>query len=254
MSDSSFEPTLTDLKIGYTFDYNLKTWIVEEVYHYKWGNNFTSKEYKVYSGDEEGYLEVEDDGVLKVLFSKDIKLKLNAVDFIPYANPTPTISYEGKTYTFNEKYNAEARNDEDNYWESFHLWDYYDSLGEKFISVENWDGDIEVCYGNTLKEFEISRLTPGDPNRVRDRNITRKKGHDSTYSSSNGENPIPKNIIVFMVVLVIFIVIMSKGCNGTYIHTGNSGRYFNGGGGSWSDGGGSSGGGGYRGGGGGFGK
>ena len=251
MSDSSFEPKLTDLKIGYTLDYNLKTWIVEEVYHYKWGNNFTSKEYKIYSGDEEAYLEVEDDGILKILFSKDIELKLNSVDFLPYSDPKPTIGYQGKTYSFNEKYNSEARNDEDNYWESFYLWDYYDSLGEEFISIENWDGDIEACHGHKVKELEISSITPGDPNRVRERKLKKKMGYDSTFKGENNDNPTPVKIILFMVILVIFIVVMSRGCNGTYIHTGNSGRYYNGGGGSsWSGGGG----GGFRGGGGGFGK
>lgn len=251
MSDSSLEPKLTELKVGYTFDYNLKTWIVEEVYHYKWGNNFTSKEYKIYAGDEEGYLEVEDDGVLKLLFSKEIDIPLKASDFIPYADPTPTIGYQGKTYSFNEKFNSEARNDEDNYWESFYLWDYYDSKGEEFISVENWDGDIEACHGFKVQELEISNITPGDPNRARERKLQRKHGYNSTYKGGGDDNPTPVKIILFMIILVIFIVIMSRGCGGTYIHTGNSGRYHHiGGGSSWSGGGG----GGFRGGGGGFGK
>ena len=255
MSDSSLEPKLTELKLGYTFDYNLKTWIVEEVYHYKWGNNFKSKEYKIYSGDEEAYLEVEDDGILKILFSKNIEIPLSSTDFIPYSDPTPTISYKGKIYSFNEKFNSEARNDEDNYWESFYLWDYYDNNGKEFISIENWDGELEACHGYKVKELEISNITPGDPNRVRDRNIKRKMGHDSTFKGSSGDNPTPVKIILFMIILVIFIVIMSRGCNGTYIHTGSSGRYYNSGGSSggssWSGGGSS---GGFRGGGGGFGK
>lgn len=257
MSDSSFEPKLTDLKIGYTFDYNLKTWIVEEVYHYKWGNNFTSKEYKVYAGDDEGYLEVEDDGVLKISFSRDINLPLKSVDFLSYSDPIPNINYKGKNYSFNEKFNSQARNDEDNYWESFYLWDYYDNEGEEFISVENWDGDIEACHGNKVNELEISNITQGDPNRARERNLKKKMGYDSTYKGGNDDNPAPIRIIVFMIVLVIFIMIMSRGCNGTYIHTGSSGRYHhigsgsNSGGSSWSGGGS---GGGFRGGGGGFGK
>ncbi len=249
MADSSFEPKLTDLKIGYTFDYNLKTWIVEEVYHYKWGNNFTSKEYKIFSGDESAYLEVEDDGELKILFSKEIDLPLKSVDFLPYTDPTPSLSYNGKTYTFNEKFESQARNDEDNYWESFYLWDYFDSNGEEFISIENWDGELDACHGHTVKELEISNITPGDPNRARERKLQRKKGYSSTYKGGNDDNPAPVKIILFMIILVIFIVIMSRGCSGTYIHTGNSGRYYNGGGSSWSGGGG-----GFRGGGGGFGK
>jgi|GEM_PF-2400286 len=251
----SFEPKLTELKIGYTFDYNLKTWIVEEVYHYKWGNNFSSVEYKIYSGDEEAYLEVEDDGILKILFSKDIDdIYLSPSDFTPYGNPKPTIGYKGKTYTFNEKFESQARNDEDDYWESFYLWDYYDNSGEEFISVENWDGDIEACHGHRVNELEISNITPGDPNRVRERNLKRKMGFESSFDGNSEENPAPVKIILFMVILVIFIIVTSRGCTGggTYIHTGGVGRYnhFSGGGGSsWSGGGG-----GFRGGGGGFGK
>ncbi len=251
---SSFDPKLTALKLGYTFDYNLKTWIVEEVYHYKWGNNFSSVEYKIYSGDEEAYLEVEDDGILKLLFSKDIDLYLSPTEFTAYGTPKKTIGYKGKTYSFNEKFESQARNDDDDYWESFYLWDYFDSEGEEFISVENWDGDIEACHGHKVDELEISSILPGDPNRVRDRNLKKKFGYDSTFSESE-DNPTPVKIILFMVILVVFIILMSRGCGrGTYIHTGHGGRYNNytGGGSSWTGGGGS--GGGFRGGGGGFGK
>ena len=42
---------VTDLKKGFVFDYDLKTWEVQEVYQYDWGNNFFSYEYKIDCGD-----------------------------------------------------------------------------------------------------------------------------------------------------------------------------------------------------------
>ncbi len=252
-NEDSLEPKLTELKVGYTLDYNLKTWIVEEVYHYRWGNNFSSIEYKIYSGDEQAYLEVEDDDELKILFSKDIDLPLSRFDFLPDSDPKPELQYNGKTYFFHEMFDAQARNDEDDYWESFYLWDYFDEEEKEFISIENWDGDLEACHGHKVDELEISSVTPGDPNRVRERKLNKKYGYDTTYDES--QKTIPVKIIFTMILIIVLIIIMSRGCGGgTYIHTG-TGRYIHhvtpiGGGGSWSGGGG----GGFRGGGGGFGK
>lgn len=234
MSDSSFEPKLTDLKVGYTFDYNLKSWIVEEIYHYKWGNNFTSKEYKIYSGDEEAFLEVEDDDVIKILFSKKASMYLNPNRFGVNSEPIPEIEYEGKKYYINEKFEAQARNDEDDYWESFVLFDYYDETGEEVLSIENWDGDIEISIGNKVNELEISNILKGDYNRARDRNIQRKQGHDTTYSEDDKrkQGSSKMRIIIYIIIIFIVIIILSRNCNrnngfggATYIHTGNSGRY-----------------------------
>ena len=45
---------ITDLDVGFIFDYDLKSWVVREKYEYDWGGNNFSHEYKVDSGDAAG--------------------------------------------------------------------------------------------------------------------------------------------------------------------------------------------------------
>ena len=47
---------VTDLDQGFIFDYDMKSWVVKEVYEYDWGSNNFSHEYKVDSGDEVAFL------------------------------------------------------------------------------------------------------------------------------------------------------------------------------------------------------
>ena len=54
--------SVKDLDLGFIFDYDIKSWVVEEVYEYDWGNNNFAKGFKVNSGDEVAFLGVEDDG------------------------------------------------------------------------------------------------------------------------------------------------------------------------------------------------
>ena len=64
-----------DFDQGFVFDYNLKSWVIKEVYQYDWGkNNFTS-EYKIDAGDEVGFLSVANEGELHISFSKPIKIQ-----------------------------------------------------------------------------------------------------------------------------------------------------------------------------------
>ena len=50
--------SLKDLDVGFIFDYDMKSWVVKEVYKYDWGNNNYTSEYKVDSGDEVAFLPV----------------------------------------------------------------------------------------------------------------------------------------------------------------------------------------------------
>jgi hypothetical protein len=53
----------------------MKSWVVKEVYEYDWGNNNFTREYKIDSGDEVGFLHIEDDGELNITFSNSIKIR-----------------------------------------------------------------------------------------------------------------------------------------------------------------------------------
>ena len=73
---------VTDLDQGFIFDYNMKSWQVKEVYQYDWGKNNFSKEYKIDSGDEVMFLEVEAGAELSLNVSKSIKIRQLGDDII----------------------------------------------------------------------------------------------------------------------------------------------------------------------------
>ena len=66
---------VTDLDKGFVFEYDLKSWEVQEVYKYDWGDHFFSYEYKISSGSETRFLSVEDDDELFVVLSQKSNIR-----------------------------------------------------------------------------------------------------------------------------------------------------------------------------------
>ncbi|MBL4708601.1 MAG: DUF4178 domain-containing protein, partial [Flavobacteriales bacterium] len=56
--------TVNELEKGFIVDYFMKSWEVKKVSVYDWGNNCFSREYLLGSGDENIYLNVEEDDEL----------------------------------------------------------------------------------------------------------------------------------------------------------------------------------------------
>ena len=59
-----YDPTnikVTDIRKGFIFDYNQKSWEAVEEYEYDWGNNDFTYEFKIVSEDETAYLHIEED-------------------------------------------------------------------------------------------------------------------------------------------------------------------------------------------------
>jgi hypothetical protein len=159
--------SVLDLDQGFILDYDMKSWQVKEVGEYDWGDNNFSREYKLDSGDDVLYLNVENDGELELSMSKNIKMhKLgeNIMDeTIKNEKPPSKIEYLDKMYYLDEDcagfYNDVTKGGDD--WEELINWEYYDDEEENVISITQWgEREFDASVGKIIKEYEISNIIP----------------------------------------------------------------------------------------------
>ncbi len=157
---------VTDLDVGFVFEYDLESWEVQASYEYDWGDNFFSKEYKINNGTKTLYLAVEDDDEISLSVSDKIKVRVlgeNVLnDLMNHQKPPTTITYKDNKYFFEKEspgyFNDIARGED---WVEFISWDFEDESGDRIITIEQWDEkEFEASAGKSIKEFEISNILP----------------------------------------------------------------------------------------------
>ena len=160
--------TVRDLDEGFIFDYNLKSWVVKEVYEYDWGNNNFTKEVLADSGDEKIYLGVEEDGDLFLTISKPEKIRKIDEDLVDKivdeGKPPKKLDFEGVKYFFDEDsagyFHNKTKGGDD--WEELVSFEYYNDDEDKLINITQWgDRDFEASVGVVVKEYEISNIIQG---------------------------------------------------------------------------------------------
>ncbi|MBI1182920.1 DUF4178 domain-containing protein [bacterium] len=177
---------VTDLALGFLFDYDLQTWEVTEEYEYDWGNSFYTKEYKIDSGNETAFLSVEVDDEVEISIWRKVNvlgIDRNLPSFImQHDEPPREVSLGGVTYARQEEALGYWRNTRSSNWQKFINWDYKDHSGQKLLSIERWDEEeFEAATGKVLREFEISNILPrdGQPKRApRDYDERKKKSRN----------------------------------------------------------------------------
>ncbi len=197
---------VTDLALGYLFDYDLKTWEVKEEFEYDWGNEYYTKEYKITSGSEEKYLSIEvDDEIELAIWDKvnPLAIDRNLPKYIVQNDEPPReVSLGGQTYIRTEEANAYWRNTRNSNWQGFVNWDYETTDGSKMLSIERWgDEEFEAAAGKVIKEYEISNILPrsGQPKRApRDYEENKKKS---------------RNFFFLLIIGLIFIFFGMSRCN-----------------------------------------
>jgi len=157
-----------DLDVGFIFEYDLSTWVVEAVYEYDWGDNYFTREFKVNNGSQVSYLSMEEDDELILAFMQKVKVRALEEDLldelIDRQKAPKKIVYKGVTY-FREKespgfFHDIAKGDN---WEEFRSWDFEDESGEHQICIEQWDEkEFEASVGRRVQEFEISNILPSE--------------------------------------------------------------------------------------------
>lgn len=162
--------SVMDLDFGFVFDYDLKSWIVKEVFEYDWGNNNFSMEYKIDSGDDVAFLNVEDNsGELQLNLVRAIKIRKIEEDIVGEITKTENapskITYEGVTYFLHSDSAGYCKDcsKKTNDWEELFSWEYYDENEEKLISITQWDERTFDAFGGiVLEPHEISNIIPGN--------------------------------------------------------------------------------------------
>ena len=161
--------SLKELNVGFIFDYDMKSWVVKEVYKYDWGNNNFTSEYKVDSGDEVAFLHIADEGELEISLSKSIRIsKIDEAitdEIEKNEKPPRKIHYSEELYYLEEDaagyFRDLSKETED--WEELVTWEYMNDEATKVLSITQWDiRNIEASAGLILKEYQFSNIIPSE--------------------------------------------------------------------------------------------
>ncbi|WP_109831789.1 DUF4178 domain-containing protein [Reichenbachiella versicolor] len=156
-----------DLDVGFIFDYELESWVVEEIYEYDWGDNHFTREFKISNSKGVFYLEIEEDGELLITVTE--KLSLASLgddifnDLMDGKQPLNKITYEGVDYYLDEEASGYFHdiNNKPDVWDEFISWSYEDRREELVLTIEQWDEKkFEVFQGKYIEEHEISNIVP----------------------------------------------------------------------------------------------
>nr|WP_320117569.1 DUF4178 domain-containing protein [uncultured Marinifilum sp.] len=157
---------VSDLDIGFVFEYDLESWVVQACYEYDWGDNFFTQEFKIFNGSKTLFLSVEDDDELSLSVSSKIKTRQLGAhvheDLLNNQKAPASFEYDGRKYFFEKEapgyFNDVAKGEE---WLEFMSWDFEDESGEFIVTIEQWDEkEFEASAGKVIKEFEISNILP----------------------------------------------------------------------------------------------
>ena len=157
---------ITDLDVGFVFEYDLKTWEVQACFEYDWGDNFYTQEFKIFNGTKTMFLSIEDSDEMILSISEKIKTRQLGEDvhesLFGKQKVPASFDHQGQRYFLDKEspgfFNDVAKGDE---WIEFISWDYEDESGEFVICIEQWgEREFEASAGKRIREFEISNILP----------------------------------------------------------------------------------------------
>ncbi len=157
---------VTDLRRGFIFDLEGKSWEVTKEYEYDWGDDFFTLEFQVKSVDATAYLHVEEDDEIEITITKEVDInnidKALVDEIVEQEKPRRTIEFSGRTFFRKAEATGNFRDLSGNNWDPFISWDYRDETGKYLLSIEQWGEDeFEASIGRVVEEYEISNIFPG---------------------------------------------------------------------------------------------
>ncbi len=157
---------LSDLKVGYFLDYDLKTWEVVAYHYYDWGDGGSlTHEWQMKSADDTLYLVMESDDEVEWSIFRPIPFsRLGARvrnHIIENEDPPDEIELEGTTFHLDEFGGGKFFRNGKGAGVEFLVWDYEDDAGERYLSIEQWDEeDFEASLGAAVEEYQFTNILP----------------------------------------------------------------------------------------------
>lgn len=148
--------TIFNLQLGDIVEHYGRDWIVEGKLIYE-EDGFTWMEYLLQDQQEIRWLSVEEDDRVELSWLQSTR----SLD-IPRNPPNP-VTFEGETYHCVDSGVANMKREGATLNRQAEQCRYFDYEGDngKVLSVEDWNGEIEVAYGQTINSGDIS-IFPGE--------------------------------------------------------------------------------------------
>lgn len=145
---------LFNIKVGDIVTYDLEDYSVIGILEYD-DEGWTWTCYYLESADNKIWLSVEQDDDVEVGIFKKIRLPLDG-------KPKKELEYNGTMFYLEEKSDARIIRSEGQvgakvgHWLNY--WEYSDEEEEQYLSLEEWDGDLEASLGRYIEPFELEIL------------------------------------------------------------------------------------------------
>jgi len=158
--------SIRDVRKGFIFDYDLKSWEVKAEYEYDWGNEYFTYEYKIVAADDTAYLYVAEDDELFLSISRKINFAMLPEEVEEgirnEGRPPKRITYNDVTFFRNsespgffKEVGAPGISDE------FMSWEYLDETEMNILSIEQWgEEEYAAALGKVVREMDFSNILP----------------------------------------------------------------------------------------------
>jgi hypothetical protein len=158
--------SLSRIKPGYLFDYDLKTWEVTGYNVYDWGDGDTSQEWQIKNESETWYLERERDDEDDWSLNRKISFgRLGAhvkAHILEHEDPPDEIVFEGTTYYLEETSGGHFLKNGQGLGQPLLRWSYEDDEGETYLGIEQWgEEEFEASIGRRVEEYQFTNILPG---------------------------------------------------------------------------------------------
>ncbi len=164
LTDPLHDLTLSNLKVGYLVDFDLKTWEVKSYGTYDFEGD-RAEEWELDCGDDRCFLErAEDDDVEWTITRKitlsDVTEGVRA-HIRSHDDPPQELTLDGQRFSAEGSGAGYYRKDGKGSGDQMIFWDYTDSSGEKILSIEQWGEDqFEASVGKYVEEYEFTNILP----------------------------------------------------------------------------------------------
>ena len=154
------DPSIFDMQIGDIAQYEGRDWVVEGKLLYR-EDGFTWLEYMLQDQNDIRWLSVEEDDLVTVALLAPVTSLDVSLD------PPQELTFEGQTYRCIESGVAQMRRQGNPRRPDVEQCRYFDyrGPGDRVLSIEDWDGDVEVTAGEVIPPRSLIIL-PGQGDSV----------------------------------------------------------------------------------------